>query len=42
MYPEWGLFAAGSAISVFILFILIFPFRRFLLKGIYRSWSDEN
>lgn len=41
MYPEWGLFTAGSGVSILILFWLIFPFRRFLMKGIYRSWSDD-
>ncbi|HOO32094.1 MAG TPA: ABC transporter permease subunit [Thermotogota bacterium] len=41
VYPEWGLFAAGSALSILILFLLIFPFRRFLMRGIYRSWADD-
>ena len=42
MYPEWGKFAAGSFLSLLILFLIIFPFRRVLFKGVYRSWSDEQ
>ncbi|MFW6262424.1 MAG: ABC transporter permease subunit, partial [Thermotogota bacterium] len=42
MYPQWGKFAAGSFISLVILFLIIFPLRRVLFKGIYRSWSDEQ
>lgn len=42
MYPQWGKFAAGSLISLVILFLLIFPLRKVLFNGIYRSWSDEQ
>jgi len=42
MYPEWGKFAAGSLISILILFAIIFPFRRVLFQGSYRSWSEEQ
>ncbi len=42
MYPDWGKFAAGSLISLVILFLIIFPFRRILFKGVYRSWSEEQ
>lgn len=42
MYPQWGKFAAGSLISLLILFLIIFPLRRVLFKGVYRSWSDEQ
>ncbi|MEA1885171.1 MAG: ABC transporter permease subunit [Thermotogota bacterium] len=42
MYPQWGKFAAGSLISLLILFLMIFPLRRVLFKGVYRSWSDEQ
>jgi len=42
MYPQWGKFAAGSLVSLLILILMIFPLRRVLFKGVYRSWSDEQ
>ncbi len=42
MYPQWGKFAAGSFLSLLIMFLIIFPFRRVLFKGVYRSWANEQ
>jgi len=42
MYPQWGKFAAGSLISLIVLFALVFPLRTVFFKGVYRSWTEEQ